>query len=209
MSNKESIWLKTMVVDEEYMAHQLRANTYSLLAHLFVAEPNMQTVALLRSISEQSTVNKTPISMAWVRLFDVARTMDIAVISAEFQQLFIGVARGELMPYGCYYQSGFLMDKPLVVLRQDLQVMGFTRQENSREPEDHVAALCEVMALLVREQRKEQFDFFQKHMNVWMPKFFKDINDTPSACFYQAVALLGAAFFQLEETFMGMSNDGR
>ena len=198
-----------MGIDEEYMEHQLRANTYSLLAHLFVAEPNIQTLSLLGSISEQSTAKETPVSMAWERLFDVARTMQITVISAEFQQLFIGVARGELMPYGCYYQSGFLMDKPLVVLRQDLQVMGFTRQANSHEPEDHLAALCEVMAILVREDRQEQFAFFQKHMNVWMPKFFKDLSDTPSACFYQAVALLATAFFQVEEIFMGMSNDGK
>ena len=196
-----------MGAPEEDLDHQLRANTYGLLAHLFVAEPNRQTLSLLASISTQASVKVTPVSKAWGQLFCVAKTMEIAAISAEFQQLFIGVARGELLPYGCYYQTGFLMDKPLIMLRQDLQVMGFKRQENSREPEDHVAALCEVMAILVREDRKEQFDFFKKHMNVWMPVFFKDINETPSACFYQAVALLGTAFFQVEETFMGMSND--
>jgi len=196
-----------MGAPEEDFEHQLRANTYGLLAHLFVAEPNRQTLSLLASISTQASVKETPVSKAWGQLFSVAKTMEIAAISAEFQQLFIGVARGELLPYGCSYQTGFLMDKPLIMLRQDLQVMGFKRQENSREPEDHVAALCEVMAILVREDRKEQFDFFKKHMNVWMPAFFKDINETPSACFYQAVALLGTAFFQVEETFMDMSND--
>ena len=135
-----------MGAQEQDLEHLLRANTYSLLAHLFVAEPNRQTLSLLASISTQASVKETPVSIAWGQLFSVAKTMKIAAISAEFQQLFIGVARGELLPYGCYYQTGFLMDKPLAMLRQDLQIMGFKRQENSREPEDHVAALCEVMS---------------------------------------------------------------
>jgi len=88
-----------MGAPEEDLEHQLRANTYGLLAHLFVAEPNRQTLSLLASISTQASVKETPVSKAWGQLFCVAKTMEIAAISTEFQQLFIGVARGELLDW--------------------------------------------------------------------------------------------------------------
>ena len=72
-------------------------------------------------------------------------------MDAEYQDLFIGVGRGEVVPYGSWYMTGFLMDKPLALLRADLAALGFERQENVKEPEDHAAALCETMAMLINE----------------------------------------------------------
>ena len=67
----------------------------------------------------------------------------------EYHALFIGVGRGELVPFASYYLTGFLNERPLAVLRQDLARLGAVRSESVKEPEDHIAALCEVMAGLI------------------------------------------------------------
>jgi TorA maturation chaperone TorD len=53
---------------------------------------------------------------------------------AEYQDLFIGLARGELVPYGSYYLTGFLHEKPLSKLRQDMARLGVEREDGVAEP---------------------------------------------------------------------------
>ena len=45
-----------------------------------------------------------------------------------------------LLPPSRWYLTGFLMEKPLGVLRDDLRALGFERDPNTKEPEDHVGA---------------------------------------------------------------------
>ena len=61
----------------------------------------------------------------------------------------IGVGRGELVPFGSYYLAGFLHEKPLAKLREDMELLGIGRAEGVPESEDHIAALCDMMAGLI------------------------------------------------------------
>jgi TorA maturation chaperone TorD len=100
------------------------------------------------------------------------------------------------------------MEQPLSVLRDDLTALGFVRDENVVEPEDHVAAMCEVMAMLVSEgsgdttSDETQSLFFEKHIAPWMGRFFEDLSESESAVFYRAVGRFGSAFMNLEKQYL-------
>jgi TorA maturation chaperone TorD len=112
------------------------------------------------------------------------------------------------MPYGSWYTTGFLMDRPLGVLRQELATLGFERQADVHEPEDHVAALCETMALIIGSENEIPFDtqrkFFSDHMGHWLGKFFGDLQQAKSARFYRAVGQLGEQFIEIEKRYLEM-----
>lgn len=127
-------------------------------------------------------------------------------VDDEFHDLFIGIGRGELVPYGSWYRTGFLMDRPLVALRRDLALLGLERDRSVAEPEDHIAALAEVMALLADPAEGQDLStqrlFFSEHIDPWIPSFFTDLQGAKSADFYRPVGRLGAAFLDLERDWL-------
>ena len=135
-----------------------------------------------------------------------AKIVTPAAIEDEYQDLFIGLGKGEVVPYGSWYLTGFLMEKPLSDLRDDLNRLGFERNESVLEPEDHAAALCEVVSLMITENTDlaVQNDFFQTHMASWMGRFFKDLTDARSAIFYKALGRFGSAFIAFESDYFSM-----
>ncbi|HEY0832736.1 MAG TPA: molecular chaperone TorD family protein [Azospirillum sp.] len=145
-----------------------------------------------------------PLGAAFAALASAARTADPAEVAEEYGALFIGVGGGELSPYGSYYKTGFLNEKPLAELRADMARLGIARADDVREPEDHIAALCEMMAGLITGAFDEaatldgQRAFFDRHVADWAPRFFTDLENAPSARFYRAVGTLGRAFFAVE-----------
>ncbi len=111
------------------------------------------------------------------------------------------------MPFASWYQTGFLMEKPLAVLREDLAALGFERQSDTHEPEDHVAALCEVMAILISDGQdlSRQAEFFNAHLAPWLDHFFSDLSTAKNAVFYRAVGRLGRAFIEFERNYLSMN----
>jgi TorA maturation chaperone TorD len=125
----------------------------------------------------------------------------------EYHELFVGIGRGEVVPYGSWYMTGFLMDQPLAVLRRDLQELGFERREDIKEPEDHVAALLETMGLMISDDDTSvdtQRRFFQSHMGPWMKTFFLDLQKASAARFYRAVGQFGEQFMEFEHKYLTM-----
>jgi TorA maturation chaperone TorD len=145
---------------------------------------------------------------AWSVLRQVASQAVVGDLTDEYQELFIGVGRGELVPYGSWYLTGFMMEKPLAELRTDLARFGFERQAQSHEPEDHAAALCETMSLIIANGAEisfaQQRDFFRKHLEPWMGRFFADMAAAKSARFYRAVGILGEQFLEIERNYLDM-----
>jgi TorA maturation chaperone TorD len=117
------------------------------------------------------------------------------------------MGRGELRPFGSWYLTGFLMEKPLGRLRDDLAMLGYQRQEGVTEPEDHVAALCEVMAMMISEGVgfQQQSHFFESHMVGWLEHFFADLSEAKTVVFYRAVGRFGASFTAMEKRYLSMS----
>ena len=185
---------------------QYRAGAYGLLAALLRSPPEQ---ALLDHVAELAAIEQTndELSLAISMLGLAAKDSSPETIDAEFHALFIGLGRGELVPFGSWYLTGFLMEKPLAVLRDDLAMLGFERLSDTHEPEDHVAALSEVMAMLISDGQdlSSQADFFDAHIAPWVERFFSDLSTAKTAVFYRAVGRFGIAFVEFERNYLSMN----
>jgi TorA maturation chaperone TorD len=188
---------------------QARADLYTLLGALLAAPPGQELIDLLRGIRPDGNTEKGVMTAAWRELSTVAQNVQPEPLREEFQRLFIGVGRGELLPYASWYLSGFLMDKPLAALRTDLARLGYALKEDVCEPEDHVASLCETMGAIISENSlsfEAQKTFYHSHLAPWMGRFFSDLAQAKSAVFYTAVGELGKQFMELEVQYYSMQH---
>ncbi len=135
----------------------------------------------------------------------------MAGLEEEYFNLFIGVGQGELLPFGSYYLTGFLNEKPLAALRVDMDELGIGRVEGVKEPEDHIASLCEMMAGMITGAFGEpvsldrQRAFFDKHIGCWAPRFFEDLQAAESAAFYMPIGSIGSVFMTVESQAFEMA----
>ena len=183
----------------------LRAGMYRLLAGLLSAPPSLEHLAPLAILSGDAT----GLGQAIADLARRAAGADPAAIADEYQQLFIGLGRGEVIPFASYYLTGFLQEKPLARLRQDMEKLGIERDTGIAEPEDHIASILEMMAGLIDGSLGEQLTLseqkalYERHVASWAPYFFRDLEVAESADFYTSVAVVGSTFMQIEdEAFM-------
>jgi|GEM_PF-428015 len=183
-----------------------RAGGYGLLAALLRAAPDAALLAVLRQYDQPEGSGEDAVARSLRLLALAARQPQGSHLEDEYHNLFIGLGRGELVPFGSWYLTGFLMEKPLSVLRADLVALGFERQPEVREPEDHIAALLEVMSLLIQDdvEHQTQQQFFQRHLEPWVDRFFNDLEHAESACFYRAVGRFGHSFIDLESRYFAM-----
>ena len=184
-----------------------RVSVYSLLGTLLSAPPSSELLDRLSQLDENPD-SGNDMAQAWSVLGLAARKAESAAIRDEHHDLFIGLGRGELIPHGSWYLSGFLHEQPLARLREDLARLGFERQDDVHEPEDHAAALCETMAMLVTSPGNFGFDaerkFFKDHIEPWMERFFGDLNNAKKADFYRSVGQLGGCFLGIESAYFSM-----
>ena len=184
---------------------QYRASAYGLVAALLRSPPDE---ALLSKVAQLSGVEGGPdeLSLSMSMLGLAARTSEAEAVNDEFHDLFIGLGRGELMPYASWYLTGFLLEKPLGLLRDDLARLGIERDPSVREPEDHVAALCEVMLMLITDGAgfEAESRFFETHMAPWCGRFFSDLSVAGAAVFYRNLGRFGAAFIELETRYFSI-----
>lgn len=187
---------------------ELRANTYGLLGNLLARVPDQDMLNRLAAIDVSGTGEENSMAAAWKTLAMAAQRATSGAVDDEYHTLFIGIGRGELMPYGSWYLTGFLMERPLAQLRQDLKSLGFERQDDVKEPEDHAGALMETMCMLILggngAGEHEQKRFFERHLEPWIGKFFEDLQNANSANFYAAVGVLGAQFVEIEKQYLAM-----
>ena len=182
-----------------------RAQEYALLAALLSSPPSNE---LLGEIA-QLRGDATPLGRAHAALAEAASEATAAV-EREYFDLFVGLGRGELLPYASYYLTGFLNERPLSRLRDDLAALGIERVENNFEPEDHAATLCEIMAGLVAARLpaspEAQRAFFEKHVSRWMGRLFADMEKAENARFYRSVGTLGRVLLEIEAEAFTFAN---
>jgi TorA maturation chaperone TorD len=175
-----------------------RAHYYELLAALLGAAPSKPFLARLAQLRG----NATPLGVALAALAEAAANVSVSSVEREYFDLFIGLGRGELLPYGSYYLTGFLNERPLARLRADLAALGVERAEGNTEPEDHAAILCEIMAGLVARRfaaaENADRDLFAKHVAPWMSRLFADMERADGTPFYRHVGTLGRVFLDIE-----------
>lgn len=190
-------------------AQALRASVYELLSRLLAREPEQATIQGLRDIGEIDA-SEGPLAMGWQLMKQSAEKTELSAIHEEYFSLLIGVGRGELVPFGSWYMTGFLMEKPVAVLRADLDRLGIERQGDVNESEDHIAALCDAMALIIRNSNEipltTQQAFFKDHLSPWVQRFFSDMQNARAAHFYRSVGFFGESFFDFEHQLLGMQS---
>jgi TorA maturation chaperone TorD len=175
-----------------------RADEYALLSVLLARSPDselLRRLALLRG-------DESPLGLAHTALGEAASRTDAATVAREHFNLFVGLGRGELLPYASYYLTGFLHGRPLADLRQALQRLGIELTEDQPEPEDHAAVLLEIMAGLtgggIAAPRGADQEVFEGHIAPWIGRFFMDLERTASLDFYKRVGALGLTFMAIE-----------
>jgi TorA maturation chaperone TorD len=184
----------------------LRANLYRMLAHILKAPPQKSDLELLAGLSRDST----RLGEAIGGLAHLAQRTSPEAARREYHNLFIGLERGELVPYGSHYRSGFHEDHPLVQIRADMARHGIALAPELAQAEDHIAALCDIMAGLILGIGEEpaslddQKTFFKSHIAMWAKHFFTDLEAARSSVFYAAVGKVGAVFMDIEEAAFGM-----
>lgn len=183
-----------------------RAHQYLLLASLLSAPPSKKVLAAIAKLE----ADDTPLGRAHAALALAAQDDVAADIEREYFDLFIGVGRGEILPYASYYLTGFLHERPLARLRSDLAAFGIERAENNPEPEDNAATLCEIMAGFAdgrfAASHEQQRKFFDKHVAPWMGRMFADLEKADAAKFYRPVGALGRLFLEIETEAFKFTN---
>ncbi len=184
-----------------------RANFYATLGALLAAPASEEHCAVLRDLPPIENP-ETSLEIAWTLVRAAALKNSTEQIDDEYHELFIGVGRGIVVPYGSWHMTGFLMEKPLGALRADLRRLGFERSDGVMESEDHIASLCQAMSEIILAEEID-FDtekaFFNDHIAPWAEDFFRLVGDTSVAAFYRAVAQLGQSFIEVEKKYLGMA----
>jgi TorA maturation chaperone TorD len=185
----------------------LRARCYRLLACFLSSPPATDDLEGAARLSGDETELGRAVSM----FARVCAGSNAASVAAEYHDLFIGLARGELVPYGSYYLTGFLHEKPLSKLRQDMARLGVEREQSVAEPEDHIASVCEMMAGFIDGSLghalslEEQRAFFATHVGSWVPVLFRDMEEAKASVLYAALGSVGRAFLAVEERAFAMA----
>lgn len=185
----------------------VRADAYRLLGALLTRTPDSTLMERLKGIEVPEDEQNSSMAAAWKMLAMAAQRSSLEAVDDEYHALFIGIGRGEVVPYGSWYLTGFLMERPLAQLRRDLKILGFERQEAVKEPEDHAGALMEIMCMIVLDTGigpHEEKQFFSRHLEPWIGKFFKDLQNARTASFYSAVGVLGERFIEVEKQYLAM-----
>jgi TorA maturation chaperone TorD len=186
---------------------RLRADLYNFLGLILSGPPDQILLDQCTGLSG----DETALGQAISALSRVAKVSKPKAVSSEFNALFVGLGRGELLPYASYYLTGFLNEKPLAALRADMVAQGMTRAENVFEPEDNIASLMEMMAGMIvgRFRAPAALDaqrvFFNKHIAPWAPHCFADMEAAKTSVFYASVGSVGKAFLDIEREAFRMT----
>jgi TorA maturation chaperone TorD len=195
---------------------QARADLYALVGRLLYRAPDDALLAAL-AVADPicAAQGDRALETAWERLVLGAGVIEAAVAADEFDALFESTGTPRINPYGSLYQSGFMHDKPLAALRADLGRLRLARAPGAGESEDHLAALCETMRVLIggtpaipRRPLAVQKQFFETHLGTWYAACLADIAGAPEANFYRLVAAFAGAFLAIEAEAFAAWDDG-
>ena len=176
-----------------------RATLYGLLASSLEAPVGSEWLSVVSALEGA----EGDVGMALADVVRLAREADPARLARDYHDLFIGVGRGELIPYGSFYLTGFFNEKPLARLRAEMRRLGIERDPEVKEPEDHIAAECQIMAGLILGDfgsgaEGDASTFFRDHLGIWAPYFFRDLAATSVGDLYPAIGRLGVSFMAIE-----------
>lgn len=181
-----------------------RAELYGLLARLWLAPPDAELLDRFAVAVTEAPEPGGHLEAPWQALVAALRATNADDATAEHEALFHGVGKPEVFLYGSYHLTGFLNERPLALLRADLQQLGLTRDAQRGETEDHVAYVFEVMRYLIAGDDaavcnlEQQRRFFRAHVQPWVGAMCDAVDAHPRARTWRAVAAVTRAFVQIE-----------
>lgn len=185
---------------------EARANLYGMLARLFCAPPDAALLAALASADELEA-DEGKLAEAWRGLVAAAAEADEASVREEYESQFVGTGKAPVSLYASAYLIRYSSETPLAQLRTELVALGLARRSNVNEPEDHIAALCEVMRHLIAEQERglgEQRPFFERWIWPAAEPLCGAIQKAEGTRFYRSVAALLLAVCMIEHSAFEM-----
>jgi TorA maturation chaperone TorD len=194
-----------MLSDED----RARAEHYAVLSRLFASAPDADFLPKLTALATTWGSSDNPLGQAWLVLADAARRNTPNDLEDEYTRLFLTIGRPEVMLFGSFYIAGFLMEEPVVDLRNDLAELGLGRRLGVTESEDHIAALADVMRHLIvtgpdAAGLARQKAFFNKHLAPWYDALCDALDGAPDADFYPRTAPWVRAFLSIERLAFDM-----
>ena len=189
------------VDDSEELA---RAELYGLLARLWLGPPDDELLTQFRVAVTEAPQSGGHLEAPWQSLVAAMRATTSQAAASEYEALFGGVGKPEVFLYGSYYLAGFLHEKPLALLRDDLALLGLERDETRGETEDHIACVFEVMRYLIAgddvavSNLEQQRRFLRAHVQPWIEQMLDAVQAQPQALLWREVAALTRTFVQVE-----------
>ena len=182
-----------------------RADLYGLLAQLCYAPPSPELMASLRAAPTDAPVQGGFLEAPWRALVQASQALSDEDIAAEHAALFGGMGQPEVYLFGSHYLTGFLNERPLAQLREDLAALGLARDETLPETEDHISCVFEVMRYLIAgddvavANLSRQREFFAAHVQTWALALCDALAAHGSARFYAALSGFMRAFLEVEQ----------
>jgi TorA maturation chaperone TorD len=209
MTDSSNVAFRPYVAAEDHA----RANLYALIARLFAAPPDAALIAAIASSPPLSTEDDgAELPLAWSKLIAASSAIDEEAAREEYEALFGGVGKAQVNLHASHHLTGFMMEKPLAELRTALATLGLSRLEAQPFVEDHLAALCEVMRILIVGAEKyapatiaTQSAFFAAHLSPWFERVGDAISKQSLANYYRVVAQLAMAFFRVDRDSLAIS----
>lgn len=186
---------------------RLRADLYNFLGLMLAGPPDQLLLDQCAGLSGDDS----GLGQAIAGLSRVAKASKPKKVVSEFNALFVGLGRGELLPYASYYLTGFLNEKPLATLRTDMAARSMSRAPNVFEPEDNIASLMEMMAGMIVGRfgtpatLDDQKTFFNKHIAPWAGHFFSDLEAAKNSILYASLGSVGREFMDIEREAFRMT----
>jgi TorA maturation chaperone TorD len=184
---------------------QARGDFYALLARLMYSAPDQ---ALLQALAQAAPIpaeHDAALAKAWQELTLASSVMDADAAGEEYDDLFVGVGKAAVSVYAGFYTGAMAVDHPRIRLQAELAALGLERRAGVAEPEDHLAAVFDVMRVMVAGGAgrapapvAEQKRFFERYLKVAAPGFFNAVIENEKANYYCKVAALGLAFTAIE-----------
>lgn len=186
-----------------------RAEHYAVLSRLFASAPDADFLQNLAALAASLGNAESPLGFAWQGIGEAVLAASVDALDEEYTQTFLTIGRPEVMLFGSFYMAGFMMEEPVVQLRDDLAELGLGRRFGITESEDHIAALCDVMRHLIvtgpdAPGLARQQLFFARHLAPWVDTLADALEKSQSATFYSRTAPLLRAFFDVERLAFDM-----
>lgn len=185
---------------------QARGNFYALLARLFYAPPDEALLKVLAA-SDELDAEDEPLAAPWRELIAACAVTEAEAVRWEYDAAFVGAGKTPVTLYAAAYSLRYTNETPLAALRGDLASLGLARREAAGEPEDHIAALCDVMRHLISDPQRpldEQQRFFDRWIRPNYEPLCAAIEKSEHTSFYRVVARLAKSFFSLEQAAFEM-----